>query len=169
MARWWLPLLVVACSSTAAPLANTQPAPAAPQLTDRDAVVAAVLERFLADPKTLPDHGILPATGPIYVLAELDDHGAVTPAALPRAPRPFKLATQREIDGEADRTNQPVHYIRFYGLEIHGDAATIGSGVDLAIPKASNAIKMCCCSATDRYEKRAGRWTFASRGMSICS
>jgi len=171
--RWWwlaLVLLVTSCSSPASTqLANTRPAPAASEHSDADALVSLALERFLADPKTLPDAGLLPKVGPIYVLREIGDSGAVSQVALPAARRPFVLIALADAQAQADRSNDSVHFIKFDGVSVNGTTAAVTVGVDFVMPKSTSAIKMCCCAGTDTYEKRGGQWAFVRRGLMSCS
>jgi hypothetical protein len=165
---------VLGCSAPKArevPVSNTTGAPAAPRADEHDAIVAAVLARFSADPETLPDAGLLPKQGPIYVLSEVGEKPdpVVRIGALPRGPRPFVGRTLAELQAEADKHNVILQFIHFYSITIHGDRASVSSGADILYPTRHRDLKTCCCLSSDEYEKRAGRWTFVSRGSSICS
>jgi len=181
MTRFALALLALvlgACPSsqrTEPTIANAQPArPAqpAPAIDERDVIVKTVLERFIADPNSMPDDGLLPDTGPIYVLAEIGEPvtHTVAPASLPNNPRPFVLKPLAELQAEADRTKATVAFIRFYELDVHDStSANVSIGADIALPSHSNAIKMCCCSEGARWEKHDGRWTPGGVRVMSCS
>ena len=174
-----LAIMLCACPSSqrAEPtIANTQPAPpasSAPTTDDRDVIVTTVLERFIAAPDSMPDHSLLPKTGPIYVLAEVGEPviHTVQPGALPNNPRPFAIKPLAEIQAEADRTQATLAFIRFYGVEVHDNhaRADVSIGVDLVLPGHSKAIKMCCCMASERWEKHDGRWIPDSAKVVSCS
>ena len=148
-------LVVVACSSPAnAPLANGGGSPTT--LDDTQTIANVILARYLTDPKSLADSGLLPATGPIYIAAELGERARIAQAALPPSAR-FMIAPQAELQHQADRTNHEVAYIRL-AIDVHGDTASVSAGVDILLPAQSKAIKMCCCDSSGRWTKRGGRW-----------
>lgn len=169
-----LAILVVlaACGGRPTPppaaLSNAGPAPAAPAapaLSDRDAIVRAVLERYLADPTTLPDAGLLRDPGGINVVV---DPAGVAAAALPANPaRPFALRRPEEVQAAANQLGAEVSYVRI-SIDLTGDRAVVVSGGDFALPAAGDAIKMCCCAAFDIYEKHDGRWWFVARTSTRC-
>ena len=148
-------LVLVACTSPAsAPLANGGGSTVT--LDDTQTIANIILKRYVADPKSLEDSGLLPASGPIYIAAELGERVRLAPAALPAGPR-FVIAPQADIQHIADRTNHEVAYIRL-AIDVHGDSASVSAGVDLLLPAQSKAIKLCCCDASGRWDKRGGRW-----------
>jgi hypothetical protein len=151
-----LALTAASCAPAPAPtLANTGPAERDP----RAALIAAILERYLDDPGTVPDAGLLTAAGPIAIAAEIGDAGPTIPAtALPRRGRPFALRSRRWLQAEADRRGARVPFIAFGRVDISGARAQVEVGVDVAVPAAAHAIKLCCCTETRPYELRDGRW-----------
>lgn len=151
------------------PIVVTAPAPPEP-LGERDALIAAVMARFEADPTTMPDVGLLPDTGPILIRAELDDDRAprVRFTGTIRG-RKVVVRTAAALQARADRDHQHVHFIRFYGITIDGDAALVGVGVDLVVPTTAHGIKLCCCVGYDRYIRRDGTWVFERRDSSVCA
>ncbi len=161
-------LVLIACSSPPArPLANASHA--APVVDDTATLANVVLARYVADPKALSDAGMLPAAGPIYVCAEIGDTPhRIPPAALPAGTR-LALVSLADLQRQADRTNQPVAFIRFFELDVHGDSAGVSVGVDLLLPSQSKAIKMCCCSSSARWEKRGGQWVDGGVRVVSCS
>ena len=163
---WLLVVAVVATACSGGPQRETRLANAAPAepaagvaLTDQDALVHAVLARYLAF-GVLPDHDLLPKQGPIYVLDELGDPigSRISASALPEAIRPFELRTMAQLRAEAEAKNHEVAFIRFHWISVAGADATVNVGGDIVLPRQSHAIKTCCCSASYRYAKRMGKW-----------
>ena len=83
-------------------------------------------------------------------------------------PGSFALHTAAEIQAEADHRGDNVAYVQIF-VRIEGDHAQVSEGVDIALPKASQQIKMCCCSSSREYVKRAGRWEPSRTVMTACS
>src|SRR5688572_1629587 len=122
---WYLALAaapgIAGCTSPRrgpAPVASTAGAPMVAAVADHDAIVAAVLDRFAADHATLPDAGLLPERGPLYVLTEIGQapRKVTRIGALPRAARPYVGRTLAELQAEADQRNASVAFIRIYAI-----------------------------------------------------
>jgi hypothetical protein len=168
---------MLGCSGPAprreAQISNTAGERAGASSTEHEAIVAAVLDRFAADPETLLDAGLLPQKGPLYVLTEIggesEQDRPVQISTLPRATRPYVGKTLAELQAEADRKNEKVTFIHIYTITIKNNRATVSSGADILLPRRTDRVKLCCCLADDVYEKRGGRWTFARRSGSMCS
>ena len=166
LAVWFVLAIGCAPSPPPQPVGNAVP-PHAP-VDDHDVLVTTVLQQYVAAPDTLADHGLLPASGPVYVAAEIDEHQRVHAVALP--PGRFAIRTLADLQAEADRTKTNVAFIRFFDLTV--DDAThahVQVGVDIILPKQSQGIKMCCCSSAARWEKHGGVWAPGNTRMSICS
>jgi len=162
--------MLVACDAgkppppPAAPVVhNVAPvAPVAAPLDERAAVIAAALARYDQDPTTMLDGGLV--EGNAWVIVE--------PApgfALPKIPTPHTAKTLAELEREADKAGKAVGFIHVFSVEVAGTSATITYGGDVALESQRRGHKLCCCESTDTYVKKAGVWTFASRGMSMCS
>jgi hypothetical protein len=159
---------------TQAPISNAGGGAAAPAASELDTLVAAVLAR-LGEEDAIPDAGLLPKEGPAYVLTEVEIPGdkgnkgdtIAHIRTLPQQPRPFVGKTRAELEAEADRNGDRVAFVRFYSIRLSGNTALVSVGIDVEL--AGRAPKLCCCLAEDRYDRRDGRWTFTSRGSSICS
>lgn len=132
-----------------------------------DQLAADVLARGIA---VIPDGGLLPDQGPIYVASDVDGPVHLTAAALPqkRATR-FALRTMRELQAEADRRRTHFEYVRFTQLDISGTCATVDIGIHIMTPSRSHDTFLCCCSATDVYDKRNGSWVFRTNVVTSCS
>jgi hypothetical protein len=168
-------VLVAVCSSAPAPpaaVANVKSAPPRSELAIAiDELARIELERYVADPKTLPDGGLLDAPYvrvevPVTVGEKAAPAGALTAAALP-AGATFELETGAELQAEADRTG---HNVGFVGVSLIWEppGARVGFGVDIAIPTKNRGAKLCCCTAYDVFERRAGRWRYRSRNRAFC-
>ena len=169
-AAWILALAAyAACGGTppAPPIANGA-APAADPRTDAERLIGAVLQRYLDDPSTMSDAGLLPQAGAIPVAREIDDRAAVTAAGLPVVGRGFVVRDLADLQAEADRRGEEVAFIRFTQVEIAVDHAVVGVGVDIVLPKATDAIKMCCCRSVSSYLRRPDGWAYGVRQSSIC-
>jgi hypothetical protein len=141
-----------------------------PSVAETDALVGAVLERYLTDRDALPDGGMLPSTGPVFVVSDADGALRTTHSAIPKAGAgKLVFRTSRDLQADADRLGTEVFYVGFYRATISGDCATIGVGVYFAAPKNSKKIYLCCCSSTDVYERQHGRWVFKKRTEKICA
>jgi hypothetical protein len=134
-----------------------------------DVVARAALMRYAADPKTVPDYGLLEKDTTINVASNLtrDEGGTLTADALPSPT--FALRSPESMQEEADRTNTYVHYIFIHSLKIEGDRATFWLGVNLKLPNRPEGSGTCCCSSEEVYVKRAGAWVYAETTSSICS
>jgi hypothetical protein len=133
---------------------------------DIDAVVAAVLGRFVTDRTTVPDAALL-GRGDVRVATEL----VATPKrALDarRLPPRFVGATPQELRDEANRLGDKVTFLWFGGVDSDGSCALVTAGVDIVRPNGRHA-RLCCCSAEDLYEKRRGTWQFVRRLGTTCS
>lgn len=148
------------------------PVPSAPtpSVAETDALIGAVLERYLTDRDALPDGGMLPSTGPVFVVSDADGALRMTASAIPKAGAgKLVLRTRRDLQADADRLGTEVFFVGFYRATISGDCATIDVGVYFAAPKNSKKIYLCCCSSTDVYERQHGRWVFKKRTEEICA
>jgi hypothetical protein len=142
-------------------------APPASSPTDRDLVVAAVLQRYLDDADTMPDARLLPEDGPVLVEREIGEgEHAITSASLPAGRRTFALASRAELHARAVRTDK-VAFIFFMTVEVNGDHAEVSVGADLTFARPTAIL--CCCVATDTYVWRNGRWTFEARSGETCA
>jgi hypothetical protein len=156
--------MLVACDAgkppppPAAPVVHNVAPPVAPDaapVDERAAVIAAALARYDQDPTTMLDGGLIvePAPG----------------LSVPSIAAPHTAKTLAELEREADKAGKAVGFIHVFSVEVAGTSATITYGGDVALEKARRGHKLCCCESTDTYVKKAGVWTFASRGMSMCS
>jgi hypothetical protein len=141
-----------------------------PSPTDRDALAQAVLERYVANPRSLAEH-IAPENGIVMVDAELSDgRGQLTEAALPTAAgSPLVLQPAHALQAEADRRRRRVQAIRFDEIYSDGSCAivTVGGAV-IRRRDADPFTWWCTCSATELFEKRAGVWQFVRRHLATC-
>lgn len=162
--------MLVACDAgrppppPAAPVVhNVAPvAPDAALLDERAAVIASALARYDRDPKTMLDGGLV--EGNAWVIVE-----PAPGLAVPPIPPPHTAKTLAELEREADRAGKAVGFIHVFSVEVTGATATITYGGDVALEASRRPHKLCCCESTDTYVKKAGVWTFESRGMSMCS
>jgi hypothetical protein len=135
-----------------------------------DAVAKAVLERYVADHDSIPDSGLLADEKTILVDRDLEYDGTggqLTAEALPHGA--FAIRSAAEMQADADRTDQYVHYIFIHSLQIEADRATFWVGVHLKLPDNPDGPGTCCCSAEHRYVKRDGKWTYSATTSEVCS
>jgi hypothetical protein len=162
--------MLVACDAgkpppPAAPVVHNVAPPVAPDaapVDERAAVIAAALARYDQDPTTMLDGGLV--EGNAWVIVE-----PAPGLSVPSIAAPHTAKTLAELEREADKAGKAVGFIHVFSVEVAGTSATITYGGDIALEKARRGHKLCCCESTDTYVKKAGAWTFASRGMSMCS
>lgn len=129
-----------------------------------------VLARFVQDEESVPDGSMLTRRDVIYIAAEVGDHARVTAGALPGASsRPLVVKTRDELQAIADRTGTRFPYLQITSAEITGDCATVGVGVYIMQPARKQEMLLCCCSTTDVYVKRGGKWQFKVVAQQICA
>jgi len=152
----------------APPIANGAPG-VADTHSDAERLIAAVLQRYLDDPSTMPDHGLLPQAGAVAIAREIRGGGSVTAGAVPAGGRGFAVRGLADLQAQADRRGESVAFIHFTKVEIAADHAVVGVGVDVALPAAAGGVKMCCCRSYSRYLRRGDGWVFGVEEDSICS
>jgi hypothetical protein len=104
----------------------------------------------------------------VFVRAEVDGANArVTSAMLPAGWRVLDEAALQKL---ADQSKKVVAYVVLSDLSIEGGSATVTVGADIAVPASEHAVKLCCCSAEERYQRRPdGHWRFVERQREVCS
>jgi hypothetical protein len=179
MRRWLLLGLLVACDAGAPPVSGPRADEvAAAEIREAkrsaqreiDALARAVLERYIVDPTSVPDNQLLEHERTIVIDRDLEYDGTgstLTTAALPLGP--FAIRSGAEMQADADRTNENVHYIFIHSLKIEGDRATFWVGVHVKIANVPEGSGTCCCSEEDVYVKKNGVWVYAATNDSICS
>jgi hypothetical protein len=172
-------LILGACDAGAPPLTGPRPDQVAQAeiheaatraQRELDAVAKAVLERYLADRMSVPDSGLLEHEPTVLLDRDLEYDGTgatFTAGALP--PGRFAVRSRAEMQADAERTNENVHYIFVHSLKIEGNRATFWVGVHLTIPGHPEGLGNCCCSAEQVYVKKNGAWTYAETTSSVCS
>ena len=143
------------------PPARARPA-VAPQ-ADRAALLGAVLDHHAAA-------GIVDAPpqsdpGPIYVTIK----GLRTLALPPSTARQYIVTTQADLQRDATRSGREIRFINIFGLETAGSCATVTVGGDFVVPRPKDIGKMCCCSETEVFLRRGGRWVFRTSRVGSCS
>jgi hypothetical protein len=140
-----------------------------------DALAAAALRR-VADRLASGDHGVLPASGPVTVLLEVErPQGLVLDAAsIPSGlARPFVGRRRSEIHAEVDRTRLHVAFVYFERLEVEGTRGRVKVGVDWidGPPDRMDALHgpSCALRPVDEYELRDGAWRFVGSGPNDCA
>ncbi|HEY0249883.1 MAG TPA: hypothetical protein VGC41_00065 [Kofleriaceae bacterium] len=126
---------------------------------ERD-VITAALKRYVADPKTVADSGLVTTT---WVGFE--------PKINPPTTLPGKLVgrTLPDLQSVANTSHHEVGFVHIYAVSVTGTKAKITLGGDIVLEAKSGQIKMCCCENEDLYELRAGVWTYTGSDMGICS
>lgn len=124
-----------------------------PSQSDLDAIVHAALDR-----NDIPD-------GRTKVVRTEIEHGrTVSPNALPKG---YVLQTEADLESEAKRSQSNVWYVAFYSVYATKTCARVPFGGDFV--QSRPLLKLCCCIATDFYEKRNGRWHFVKRAHKVCA
>lgn len=120
---------------------------------ERDAVVTAVLERFVRDRPLITGADLLPRQA---ILVELDPGPSrpISMGALPVRPAAFVPATHALIEALSARSGEPVPYITFTDLRFVGECAVVQYGVAVA------GGKPCCSSSREIYEVTDDRAVF---------
>ena len=124
-----------------------------PSQSELDEIVRAVLER-----DDIPDARTK------VVRAEIEHGRTVSPTALPMG---FVLQTNADLEAEVKRAHNDVWYVAFYSVYATKTCARVLVGGDFI--QARPQTKLCCCIATDFYEKRNGRWHFVKRAHEGCA
>jgi hypothetical protein len=135
---------------------------------DIDDLVVAVLNRFVADPSAIPDHGLLSKGGVAYLNINVRDQQVISPAAIKASPIPLVGKSYFDLQDLADSTRKEINFIDFSKITSDGSCAFVHVGVDFTMPRRPGVIKMCCCTALDVYEKRTGRWVFVRNDSVMC-
>jgi hypothetical protein len=133
--------------------------------TDIDELARMLLER---GSNAIPDWDLAArgAQGHIAVIADIGNHRRLTTNALPAG---FTLADANQLQAQANATRNQLGFLSFQDIWSDGTCATVTVGGDIAVPADPNVIKMCCCSSTTMYEKRAGTWTRTGNVVTSCS
>jgi hypothetical protein len=139
----------------------------APTGGDVDALVAAALARYVADPSSIAD-GELAMHDGIAVVASDAGHVRLTSHALP-AGRALELRSRKDIQVDADHRGAEITYLGISNVHILGDCATIEVSIDIASHEHPPHARLCCCSTTAIYEKQAGRWVFKATLHEMCA
>ncbi|HEY1547530.1 MAG TPA: hypothetical protein VGG28_06915 [Kofleriaceae bacterium] len=129
-----------------------------------DAIARRVLERYAADPKTVPDGEL--AHDIRLVRTDLERHRHLGAAALPPG---FVGKTRAELAAEPARVGSDVYYVDVRAIDADPTCAIVEIGTDFVAVPQPGAIKMCCCSASQIYELRGGRWEFVGNAVVVCS
>jgi hypothetical protein len=124
-----------------------------PSQSELDEIVRAVLDR-----NDIPDGRTK------VVRAEIEHGRTVSPNALPKG---YVLQTEADLESEAKRAKSDVWYVAFYSVYATKTCARVLVGGDFMQPR--RQLKLCCCMATDFYEKRSGRWRFVKRAHEACA
>lgn len=141
----------------------------ADQQRDNDALAQRILARELFDKRNLPDIGLLPKSGPIFILSS--DCTPLTARAFPNAgQRRLRLMSLAELQDQANQSNETVAVV-VLDFSITSDTADVSSGVDIVLPSSSTSGKLCCCIRSQDWVKRDGRWKPDPNGRvsTICS
>jgi hypothetical protein len=129
-----------------------------------DAIAHRVLERYAADPKTVPDGELAPHIS--FVRVDLDHHRRVGAGALPAG---FAGKTRDELAGESKRLGSDVYYVDLRSIDADPTCALVWIGVNFVDRPRPGSIKTCCCSAAQLYELRNGRWEYVGNTETVCS
>jgi len=106
----------------------------------------------------------------VKVQFELDGQSRLSDAALPHiSSRHFVAKPRAQLRDEADRTRNEITFIGFSDIYSDGTCGIVDVGADFLAPTRQPATKRCCCTATDVYEKRDGRWVFVRRAHEVCA
>jgi hypothetical protein len=136
--------------------------------SDIDAIATTVLERFISNRGSISDGGLIRGDV-IYVRVDLEAHHHLTKEALPTGTRlRFVPKTQSELQDESDRSGKNVRFIDFRSIYSDGRCAVVQVGMDFAMPTNRPDMKTCCCTGTDVYEQREGKWVFVRRAYGVC-
>jgi len=143
---------------------------AEPTKEQRDVVRAVTKHIESAGRASLPDSGLLPAKGPLPLLAQLGGDGPPLTADMLTQPKQWKLHSNDEWQAAADKLGTSV-YVAAIGLpEIEGELALVSVGVELMVPTGTPGLVLCCCNATDVYRRDSrGVWRFEKRGATVCA
>lgn len=142
------------------------PAGAATDPAARGAVVGAVLARLSADRRPLLDAGRLPKTEPIYLRVTPD---GMDVRATMLGGQPLVMRSQAALQAEADRRDVTLHFLELHRVEVAGDCATVVIGIGMVTPARKRLTHLCCCSRTELWEQRDGRWQFRVQAYASCA
>jgi hypothetical protein len=131
---------------------------------DEAAVISAVFNRAVADPKTVPDGQLQREGAQVWVREEIEERGTRRiPKEVVASLTGWSLRPLDALQHDADATDASVFFLVVDSLVVSGTSATIDWGTDIAIPKRLHAAKTCCAIATDEYRKANGVWVFLKR------
>lgn len=161
--------MLVACGapSPPPPIANVAPKSTEPARTDTDDLLAMMLNEYIADPKSMPDAGLLTDSGPIDLVIDVEHGAPVRFERLPQGKRRFVIKTVAEIQHEADATKTRIGYLHL-AISFDAKGAMVTRGGDIAFPADPKVIKMCCCSSSRHYDKTPAGWRPARTMMESC-
>jgi hypothetical protein len=134
---------------------------------DVDALVAAALTRYVADPASIADGELAMHDGSAFVASDAGNV-RLTSRALP-AGRTLVLRSRIDLQTDADRRGSAIKYLGISSVQIIGDCATIDINVGVATVTSRPSSGLCCCSTTAMYVKQAGRWIFKAKLQEICA
>jgi hypothetical protein len=131
---------------------------------DRDAVLAAVLEHYLADPAGVPDGEAVAQNAQVFVASDDSPDVRVTARSIPDR---MVLRSEIELRAEANRRRNEVGYVGVSSLEIVGDCATVGIDAGFMMPSGAKSSRT-HCGASAVYVRKNGRWTFKNKIYDMC-
>jgi hypothetical protein len=153
-------LLCVTLIVVAASVALAQPRQPSPSVDADPALelaVRAVLGRF-QDRRHIPDIRLLPATGPIPLVAEARTF-RWTDRVLPSdGGRAFQLASRAELQAAADAQGANQYYAFVHDERITPDLATLWVGTAFARPSTRRGPVECCCSSQVQLRRDGASW-----------
>lgn len=134
-----------------------------------EALVAAVLARYLEDRSSIMGGRLVPERGPLHVVAEVDGRAILAPTAIPAgASRVIVLTTHRELEARARRTQMHIRYLALRVEEARTGCAVVHVGSRVATPPLPPLSWFCTCSSDHIYNERDGHWVFRREGMAAC-
>ena len=162
-------LVCVALLPAPAGVAQSWSPPSFPLASDevQAFVRAALADRLRAN--DIPDGNLLQSrrVGVRSVMPQA--HLALNETALPQVTYELFLQSPAEAQAEADRRNTPVAFLIVDSPAINGDTATLTLGVDMATPRSSHLVKLCCCAGTAEYQRSGSTWVFVKWSSIVCS
>lgn len=157
-------LVAVLCSEALAQ--PQQPSPSVEADAALEVAVRAVLGRF-PDRRHIPDIRLLPATGPIPLVAE----GRTirwTDRVLPSdGGRPFQLASRVALQAAADAQGANQYYVFVHDEQLTPDLATLWVGTEFARPSSSRGLVACCCSWQVQLRRDGASWVPVESGIGV--
>ena len=139
------------------------------QQQDIDALAREILAGSLFGKRNLPDLGLLPKRGPIFVL-NVPTTPLTEDAFPPKKNQRLQLATLAELQALANQRDTSIAFVEL-DISITGDSASVRSGVDIVLPSREHGMKLCCCVIFQYWHKTRGRWRINRKleGSSMCS